>query len=61
MPLRERDRELRRRRHRRERIRKLRERLSRAQSQEEREQLVQKMIKRAPWRYQEFLALLHSS
>ncbi|MCS7174071.1 MAG: hypothetical protein N0A24_12055 [Armatimonadetes bacterium] len=60
MPLRERDRELRRRRHRRERIRKLLKRFQAAQSREERERLVQKMIKRAPWRYQEFLALLHS-
>ncbi len=60
MPLRERDRELRRRRHRRERIRKLLARFQRAKTAEEREQIVQKMIKRAPWRYPEFLALLRS-
>jgi hypothetical protein len=52
--VRERDRELRRRRHRREKIRKLLARIQAARSREEKERLVQKAIRIAPWRYAEF-------
>jgi hypothetical protein len=52
--VRERDRELRRRRHRREKIRKLLARIQAAKSREEKERLVQKAIRIAPWRYTEF-------
>jgi hypothetical protein len=52
--MRERDRELRRRRHRREKIRKLLSRIQAAKTHEEKERLVQKAIRVAPWRYEEF-------
>ncbi len=52
--MRERDRELRRRRHRREKIRKLLSRIQAAKTREEKERLVQRVIRIAPWRYEEF-------
>ncbi len=52
--MRERDRELRRRRHRREKVRKLLARIQAAKSREEKERLVQKATRIAPWRYAEF-------
>ena len=52
--MRERDRELRRRRHRREKIRKLLARIRAARTREEKERLVQKAIRIAPWRMAEF-------
>lgn len=52
--MRERDRELRRRRHRREKIRKLLARIQAARTREEKERLVQKAIRIAPWRTAEF-------
>lgn len=52
--MRERDRELRRRRHRREKIRKLLSRIQAAKTREGKERLVQKAVRIAPWRYEEF-------
>lgn len=52
--MRERDRELRRRRHRRQKIRKLLSRIQAAKTREEKERLVQKAARIAPWRYEEF-------
>ncbi len=56
--MRERDRELRRRRHRREKIRKLIARIQAAKSREEKQRLVEKALRIAPWRYAEFQKLL---
>lgn len=56
--MRERDRELRRRRHRRQKIRKLLARIQAAKSREEKQRLVQKALRIAPWRYAEFQKLL---
>ncbi len=55
--MRMRDRELRRRRHRRERVRKLLARLQQAKTAEERQTILNKLIKRAPWRAAEFQRL----
>jgi hypothetical protein len=56
--MRERDRELRRRRHRRQKIRNLLARIQAAKSREEKQRLVQKALRIAPWRYAEFQKLL---
>ncbi len=56
--MRERDRELRRRRHRRQKIRKLLARIQAAQSRDEKQRLVQKALRIAPWRHAEFQKLL---
>ncbi|MDR5683970.1 MAG: hypothetical protein QN163_08090 [Armatimonadota bacterium] len=52
--MRERDREIRRRRHRREKLAKLISRLERAQTRSEKERLVRTASKLAPWNYQQF-------
>jgi hypothetical protein len=52
-----RDRELRRRRHRRERVRGLLARLHQARTAEEKQKILAKLIKRAPWRAAEFQRL----
>lgn len=54
----ERAHELRRRSHRRAKVRKLLQRLQKATSQDEKQKIFQKLVKRAPWRAAEFQKLL---
>ncbi|MDR7401279.1 MAG: hypothetical protein QN155_03500 [Armatimonadota bacterium] len=55
--MRVRDRELGQRRHRRERVRKLLARLQQARTAEEKQKILEKLVKRAPWRAAEFQRL----
>lgn len=56
--MREREREMARRRRRREKMTKLMRRLKEARTGEEKRAIVNKLVKQAPWRYQEFQSLL---